>query len=125
MNNELQIPTPIADFLKAIDERDTNDFLAVFAENAVITDEGHEYRGIAAIKEWNDETNIGAEITLNPVGAVERGGNTILTAKVDGTFDRTGLPDPFLMDLYFTIDNDLITALEYRLAGEVSSCVSP
>lgn len=124
MNNELQIPGPIVDFLEAIDERDTDAFLAVFAENAAITDEGHEYHGLRAIKEWNSEKNMGADITLSPVGAVERGGKTILTAEVDGIFDRTGLPDPFLMDLYFTIDENLITALEYRLAGETSSCVS-
>ena len=118
MNNELQIPGPIVDFLEAIDKRDTDAFLAMFAENAIITDEGHQYHGITAIKEWSDEKNIGAEITLSPFDAVERGGNTILTVKVDGSFDKTGLPDPFLMDLYFTIDKNLITALEYRLAGE-------
>ena len=58
---------------------------------------------------------MGADITLSPVGAVERGGKTILTAEVDGIFDRTGLPDPFLMDLYFTIDENLITALNQKL----------
>lgn len=118
MNNKLPIPKPIADFVKAIDERDTGAFLGVFTENAVITDEGHQYHGINAIKAWSDEKNIGAEITLTPVEAVERGGKTILTVEVNGSFDKTGLPDPFLMDLYFTVDRSSITALEYRLAGE-------
>ena len=51
MNKELHITKPIADFIKAINEHNTDAFLAVFTDNAVITDEGHEYQGIAAIKE--------------------------------------------------------------------------
>lgn len=118
MNNELHVKKPISDFVRAINERSSDDFLAVFTENAVITDEGHEYHGIAAIKEWNAEKNFGANITLNPIEITERNGKTILTAEVDGDFDKTGLPDPFSMDLYFTVDESLITALSYHLAGE-------
>jgi hypothetical protein len=118
MNNELHIKKPISDFVKAINEHNTDGFLALFTDNAVITDEGNEYQGIATIKEWNAEKNIGANITLNPIGITERNGKTILTAEVDGNFDKTGLPDPFLMDLYFTRDENLISALEYRLAGK-------
>lgn len=118
MNDGLPITRPIADFVRAINERDTDAFLAVFTENAVITDEGHQYHGITAIREWVDEKNIGSAFTLSPVETVERTGKTILTVEVDGNFDKTGLPDPFMMDLYFTIHEKLITALEYRLAGE-------
>ncbi len=118
MNNELGIKNPISDFVEAVNQRNTDDFLSAFSENAVISDEGHQYQGIRAIKEWNAEKNIGAEITLRPVEVTERNGRTILTAEVDGNFDKTGLADPFLMDLYFAIDKNLITALEYRLAGK-------
>ncbi len=118
MNKEAQMPKPIADFTRAINEHDAEAFLALFTGNAVVTDEGHEYRGIAAIKKWNDEKNIGAKVTLSPAEITDREGGTILTAEVDGNFDKTGLPDPFLMDLYFTLNENLITALEYRLAGE-------
>jgi hypothetical protein len=118
MNNELHLPPPIADFVKAVNEHESEDFLAVFAENAVITDEGHQYQGIAAIKDWDDEKNIGANITMNPVEITGRDGKMILTADMDGNFDKTGLPDPFLMDLHFTLEENLISALEYRLAGK-------
>ena len=112
------MPPPIADFVKAVNEHSNEAFLAVFAENAVITDEGHKYQGIAAIKDWDDEKNIGANITMNPAEITERGGKTVLTAEMDGNFDKTGLPDPFLMDLHFTLEENLISALEYRLAGK-------
>jgi len=50
--------------------------------------------------------------------AVERDGETILTVKIDGAFDRTGLPDPLLMDHCFTVAGDKIKTLTCRLAGE-------
>lgn len=31
--------------------------------------------------------------------------STIVTAKVDGDFDKTGLPDPLLLDFHFTVAN--------------------
>lgn len=118
MNKELQIPKPIADFIEAINQENSDAFLAAFTENAAITDEGSEYRGIAAIKKWNEEKNIGAAIRLTPVKAIDRDGKIVLTTEVDGNFDKTGLPDPFLMDLHFTTENNKINGLIYRLAGE-------
>jgi len=118
MNNDLGVRKPISDFVQAVNHHNADAFLSAFTEDAIITDEGNEYQGIPAIKEWNAEKNIGADITLRPIEITERNGKAILTAEVDGNFDKTGLPDPFLMDLCFTIDKNLITALEYRLAGE-------
>jgi len=46
------------------------------------------------------------------------GGKTIATVKVDGNFDKTGLPDPFLMAFHFTTDTRRIAALNIRLVGE-------
>ena len=118
MSKQIQLTRVIADFVNAVNEHNTAAFLTVFAENAIIFDEGHEYQGIAAIEEWNAEKNIGAKITLGPVDVTDRAGSVILTAEVDGNFDKTGLPDPFLMDLHFTVDKDRITSLKYSLAGE-------
>ena len=118
MNNELQLPTSIANFVKAVNEHNSSDFLAVFAENAIIIDEGHKYKGINSIKSWNDEKNIGAMITLKPLKLNERDDKSILTAEVDGNFDKTGLPDPFIMDLHFTIKNNQILSLSYHFVGE-------
>ena len=118
MNKELHLTKPITEFIKAVNEQHADAFLAVFKDNAVITDECHDYPGKTAIEEWNEEKNIGAKITLSPIEADDRDGVTVLTAVVDGNFDKTGLPDPFLMDLYFTLDNNLITELKYHLSGE-------
>jgi hypothetical protein len=48
---------------------------------------------------------------------VNSGDKAIVTVRVDGDFDKTGLPDPFLMDFHFIIDIR-IAALNIRLVGE-------
>lgn len=112
---EMKIPEPIAAFIRATNHHNTDAFLAALTDTAVITDEEQDYRGIAAIKEWSDEKYIGAKVTLEPAKTVERNGKTIVTVKVDGNFDKTGLPDPFHLDFHFTIDSNKVAALSIRL----------
>ena len=111
----MKIPQPIAAFIQATNTHNTDKFLATLTDSAVISDEGHDYRGIAAIKEWSDEKLIGAKVTLEPIKTVKKDGNIIVTAKIDGNFDKTGLPDPFQMDFHFTIDSNKVVALSIRL----------
>jgi hypothetical protein len=118
MSKELQLAQPIAAFIEATNAHKSDQFLATLGDVAVITDEGQEYRGIAAIKEWSDEKYIGAKVTLAVVDMMKSNGKTIVTLKVDGNFDRTGLPDPFLLDFHFTIERNKITALDIQLPGE-------
>jgi hypothetical protein len=113
-NNEL--PQSIAGFIAATNAHNTEGLLDTLTRSAVITDEGQEYRGIAAIREWSDEKYIGAKVILDVVDLVNSNGKIIVTVKVDGNFDKTGLPDPFLMDFHFTIDRIKIGALNIRLA---------
>jgi hypothetical protein len=115
MSKELQMPQPIALFIKATNAHKSDEFLAVLNKGAVIKDEGQEYRGIAAIKKWSDEKYIGARVTLDAVDLMNGDGKTIVTIIVDGDFDKTGLPNPFLMDFHFTIDRNKITVLDIRL----------
>ena len=118
MSKELQMPHAIAAFIEATNTHNTDEFLATLTDNAVITDEGQEYRGIAAIKTWSDEKYVGAKVTLDVVKVTNNGDKTIVTVKVDGNFDKTGLSDPFLMDFHFSTDTRQIAALNIRLVGE-------
>jgi ketosteroid isomerase-like protein len=118
MSKEIQMPQAITAFIEATNRHDTDELLATLTHDAVVTDEGQEYRGIAAIKTWSDEKYVGAKVTLDVVDAVTNGDKTIVTVKVDGNFDKTGLPDPFLMDFHFTTDNGKVAALNIRLVGE-------
>jgi hypothetical protein len=44
-----------------------------------------------------------------------------VTAKVDGTFDRTGLPDPLVLSHHITVKEGKIAMLRCRPAGSDSA----
>ncbi len=111
----MKIPNPIVAFIDATNQHNTEAFLGTLTETAVINDEGHDYRGIGEIKKWSDEKIIGAKVTLEPIKSVEQSGKTIVTARVDGTFDKTGLPDPLVLDFHFTVDSNKVAGLSIHL----------
>ncbi len=114
----MKISKPITTFIEATNKHNSQEFLNVIADTAVIHDEGHDYHGISEIKKWSDEKVFGAKVTLEPRKIIEQGGNTIITMKIDGNFDKTGLPDPFIMDFHFTIDSDKISELSIHLPNK-------
>ena len=54
---------------------------------------------------------IGRGFDKAPIKTIEQSGKTIVTMKIGGNFDRTGLPEPFVMDFHFTNASDKINAL--------------
>ena len=115
MKNDLLIPSVIA----AVNDRDTKGFLSNFADTAILTDEGQEYHGTAAIKEWSDERLIGANVTFNTIDVTNTPDGAVVTAEVDGGFDKTGLPDPFVMALTFVVSGSKIERLTFGLPEEL------
>lgn len=118
MKTDLLIPNPIESAVKAANDHDTTGFLSNFAETAILADEGQEYHGITAIKKWSDEKLIGDNVTFDITDITISGDASVVTAKVDGDFDKTGLPDPFMMALHFVISGSKIKRLAFRLPEE-------
>src|SRR6476660_3975018 len=46
-----------------------------------------------------------------PLRAVDRHGDITVHACTDGTYDKTGLPDPLILSLYFSLRDERITQL--------------
>jgi hypothetical protein len=67
--------------------------------------------GKAAIREWAERDIIGERLTMNVVGVIEHYGNFIVTANIDGDFDKRGLPEPLVLAFYFTPHDDQIVQL--------------
>jgi DNA-binding MarR family transcriptional regulator len=67
---------------------------------------------------WSLTEIFDARVTLEGIDVADRDGETVISAKVDGNFDRTGLPDPLFLDHYITVEGDKIVGLTCRLAGE-------
>jgi hypothetical protein len=116
----IQLP-PIANaYVQAVNDRDPHAFLALFGEAAVVDDVGRMFHGQPAIKAWSDREIFDADVTLDVVSVTNRDGEIVITTKVDGNFDRTGLPDPVVIDHRMRADANKIVGLTCRLAGNGS-----
>lgn len=57
MSNKLRPPQPIVAFIEATNGYNAGEFFATLTDSAVITDEGHEYRGIStALHKYSEVT---------------------------------------------------------------------
>ncbi len=106
-----KLPQPIETHFRAANAPSPSEFLSCFAPNAFVTDEGKDHHGTAAIKEWSDRAYFGDNLTLDVTDVTQSGDETIVTAKSDGNYDKTGLPDPLFLDFHFNIKDNKITRL--------------
>ena len=119
-NKLMRLPKPIEDYIRGVNEGDSGRMLSSFAKDAVVSDIGREFRGRAAIKEWAAKEIFAVKVKLEPISHEDRADEVIVTVKVDGAFDRTGLPDPLLMEHSFTVVDGKIASLTCHLAREGS-----
>src|SRR5262245_39276630 len=113
-----QLPPTAAAYVRSINDHDAAAFVALFADRAVVNDVGREFRGPAAIKAWSDREVFAPRVTLEVLDVADRDGETVVTTQVDGNFDRTGLPDPVIINHHITAEGGKIVGLTCRLAGE-------
>jgi hypothetical protein len=107
----LALPTPVSTYVAATNAFDIEAFMATFAANALVNDHRNEFAGPVAIREWAEREIIGDHVTMQPIEATSRGCAVAVTARIDGNFDKTGLPDVLLLTFYFTTDNGRIVQL--------------
>jgi hypothetical protein len=105
------LPPAVAAFVKAVNAFDIEGLVGAFATDALVNDQLREFWGSSAIRDWAAREIIGDEVTLAAVNAVENHGNCIVTAHVDGTFDKRGLPEPLALTFYFCTDEDKLVQL--------------
>ena len=55
--------------------------------------------------------SFGERLTMNVTEVINHYGNFIVTANVDGDYDKRGLPDPLVVAFYYTTQSDLIVQL--------------
>lgn len=108
------LPQVIQDFIAAANKPDPEAYVDCFSEDALVLDEGKEWVGKAAIKKWSAEHHFSANITLELKQHKQHEEETMVVFKVDGDFDKTGLPDPLLLDFYFQIRRHKIEQLVIR-----------
>ncbi len=82
----LNLPKQIAAYFTA-DKGDSETLSQCFTENAVVKDEGHTYKGRAAIKEWKTDASAKYEYTCEPFAYEEKDGKK---GREDGRHQPSG-----------------------------------
>ena len=104
----IQLPSPIALYVKLANAGDTETLSECFAPNAIVRDEGHTYEGLAAIKEWKAETKKQYHHTVTPLEVAQQHGKTVLTATLTGDFPGS----PVTVHFDFVLEAGKILSLE-------------
>jgi hypothetical protein len=110
-NAPIALPPLVAAFVEATNSFDLERLMVTFADDALVNDQLRDYWGKAAIRCWAERDVIGESLTIAVTKVVKHYGNFIVTADIDGNFDKRGLPDPLVLAFYFTPHNDLIIQL--------------
>ena len=110
-NASVALPTLVAAYVEASNNFDLERLMSSFAEDALVNDQLRDYWGKPAIREWAKRDIIGERLTMNVTKVINHYDNFIVTANVDGNYDKRGLPDPLVLAFYFTAQSDLIVQL--------------
>jgi hypothetical protein len=105
------LPSVIADNIAACNQHDIDAWMATFAPDALVNDIQREFAGTTAIRSFAEAEIFGADVTMAVERALDREGNITVHARLDGTYDKTGLPDPLILSFYFSIRDGKITQL--------------
>ncbi|GFK93392.1 hypothetical protein NNJEOMEG_01224 [Fundidesulfovibrio magnetotacticus] len=102
-------------WIAAANAADLEAFAACFAPQARVVDAGSEYSGLEAIKCWAERDIAAVNLRLELLDLREQDGETTFITRVDGDFDKTGLPDPVLIHNRAVIRQGRIERLTCRL----------
>src|SRR6202008_5002139 len=110
-NAAIALPPLVAAFVEAANSLDLERLMVKFADDALVNDQLRDYWGKAAIRDWAERDIIGERLTIAVTRVARHYDNFIVTADIDGNFDKRGLPDPLVLAFYFTPHDDVIIQL--------------
>ena len=105
------LPPVVAGHIAACNAHDIDAWMATFAPDAMLNDIQREFIGTDAIRGFAEKEIFGTNVTMDVRRAWDRHGNITVHARIDGTYDKTGLPDPLVLTFYFSIQDARITQL--------------
>jgi hypothetical protein len=82
----IQLPVPIEQYIQIANSGTPEAAPECFAPDAVVRDEGQIYEGVAAIKNWMVATKKKYNHTITPLELTEHGGQSVLKARLAGSF---------------------------------------
>src|SRR5258706_13069159 len=106
----LDAPEPIAAFLAAEEAKDGDALSRFFPEDATVHDEGRDYRGRDAIRQWKQAADEKYRYVLQTVNVQTFGDLVTVCARLTGEFPGS----PVELDHIFKLSNNKIASLEIR-----------
>ena len=101
----------VGEHVAAVNAFDLDRIVATFTPDAYVNDNSREIWGIDAIRAFMAKEFVGDHVTMEVVEVVDHYGDILVRARYDGTYDKTNLPDDFVMTSYFGIRDDKIISL--------------
>jgi hypothetical protein len=101
----LKLPKPVAIYLAA--EQNIDMLALCFADDAIVHDEGRDYRGLDAIKSWKQAADIKYRYVAEPLSASIGEKTVTLLVRLTGDFPGS----PVELDYTFTLADDKIASL--------------
>jgi ketosteroid isomerase-like protein len=102
-----QIPPAVSAWLTAHALHDVDAELAQLASDVVLVDDGHEYSGHDAVREWAASRGAQFEYTATILSTDHHGDAVVATARVEGNFPGS----PVNLRYQFLLTDGLISAL--------------
>ena len=106
----IQLPGSINRYVQITNSGAAEAASKCFAPDATVYDEGQTYQGVAAIKNWMAATKKKYGHTVAPLELAERGGQSILRARLTGNFPGS----PITVNFTFVLADGKIRSLEVR-----------
>lgn len=103
-----ETPEAITRYFQAVNGRDLDAAPLLFTEQASVHDEGGSHAGRAEIRAWMAGTIRKYDFAAEPEGSERQGAETVVTARVSGTFPGS----PIRLSFRFRLADSLIERLE-------------
>jgi ketosteroid isomerase-like protein len=103
----IKLPPIIGAYVDASNNHEVNSILSCFSDDAIVHDEGKEFRGKKAIGAWIAKTIERYKFQFKPLSIKDCDSEVVARIEVSGTFDGS----PISLDYRFAIKNDKILSL--------------
>jgi len=104
----LNLPKPIADYVKANARLDLDGMLKPFLREAVFIDNGKRFEGLAAIRHLLEDEVIPVKAIFTPYTVREEGGDVVVEGPAHGDFPGS----PLRFTFRFTLTSGAIKTLK-------------
>ena len=101
----------VANHVAAVNGFDEDAIVATFAPGALVNDARREFWGTEQIRRWVAKELVGDRVTMEVTEVIDHHGQTIVRARYDGEYDKTGLPDELILTNYFIVRDGKIVSL--------------